>query len=235
MAIDPRDFLSGQGSTASDPRDIYGHYGSFCHTMNKNNSNAISADASTRPRSRSRSRSRSHPKPGPSSNTRAATPISILEVLNSKKDKAKDNPAVEPMEETFASIASRPPSPKPPRFTIKEAAIAAATAELAAAISKHRDDFQTMLSSLIRKITPARENRLRADNVALMTSATIRIQQAGGTRISLERMYEIARQEESSARQNHERTLAKALVETNESTTTMSAITDAEGYTVINR
>jgi hypothetical protein len=203
--------------------------------MNKNNSNAISADASTRPCSQSCSRSRSHPKPGPSSSTRAATPISILEVLNSKKDKAKDNPAVEPMEETFASIALRPPSPRATRFTIKEAAIAADTAELAAAISKHRDDFQTMLSSLIRKITPARENRLRANNVALMTSATICVQQAGGTRISLERMYEIARQEESSARQNHERTLAKSLVETNESTTTMSTITDAEGYTVINR
>ncbi len=54
-------------------------------------------------------------------------------------------------------------------------------------------------------------------------------------RISLERMCEIARQEESSARQNHERTLAKALVKTNKSTTTMSAIMDAEGYTVINR
>ncbi len=48
-------------------------------------------------------------------------------------------------------------------------------------------------------------------------------------------MYEIAWQEESSARQNHERTLAKSHVKTNESTTTMSGITDAEGYTVINR
>ncbi len=174
-AIDLRDFLLAQGSTASDPRDIYGHYESFCHTMNKNNSNAISADASTRPRSQSCSHSRSHPKPGPSSNTRAATPISILEVLNSKEDKAKDNPAVEAMEETFASIASRPPSPRATRFTIKEAAIAAAMAELAVAISKHRDNFQTMLSSSIRKITPARENRLRANNMALMTSATIRV------------------------------------------------------------
>jgi hypothetical protein len=37
------------------------------------------------------------------------------------------------------------------------------------------------------KRTPARENRIRADNVALMAAATIRVQQAGGTRIALER------------------------------------------------
>ena len=77
-----------------------------------------------------------------------------------------------------------------------EAAIAAAMDELAAAISKHSADFQALLTSSIVKRTPARENRIRSNNVALMALATICIQQAGGSRIALERLYEIARQEE---------------------------------------
>jgi hypothetical protein len=104
-------------------------------------------------------------------------------------DKVKNNPAVETMEETFASIALRPPSPKVTKFTITEAAIAATMAELAVAVLKHRADFQTMLTSSIAKRTPAQENRLRANNVALMTSATIHVQEAGGMRITLERLY----------------------------------------------
>ncbi len=139
------------------------------------------------------------------------------------------------MEETFTSIASRPLLPKVTKFTVTEAAIAAATAELAAAISKHRANFQTMLTSSIAKRTPARENRLRANNVALMTSATICVQQAGGTRITLERLYELARQEERAARQSHEKALASTPVKTNESKTRMSMIMDAEGFSIINR
>jgi hypothetical protein len=201
--------------------------------MTRDDKAAIKVDAArscSRPRSCSATKSR--PKSGPI--THAATPTSILEVLTYKKDKAKNNPAVEAMEETFTSIASRPPSPKATKFTITEAARAAATEELRAAISKHRANFQAMLTSLTMKSTHARENRLRADNVALMTSATIRIQQAGETRITLERLYEIARQEERAARQLHGKALATTLVELSELKTTMSAITDAEGFTIVN-
>ena len=140
------------------------------------------------PRTRSCSRSatkKSHLKSGPS----------ILEVLNCKKDMDKNKPDVKEIK-TFASIASRPPSPKATRFTVMEAAIAAATDELMAAILKHSADFQALLTSSIVKRTPARENRIRSNNVALMALATICIQQAGGSRIALERLYEIARQEE---------------------------------------
>jgi hypothetical protein len=183
-------------------------------------------------RSHSCSATKSHPKSGPI--TCAATPTSILEVLNSKKDKAKNNPVVESMEETFASIASRPPSPKATKFTVTKAARAAAMEELAGAISKHRADFQAMLTSSTVNRTPARENRLRTDNVALMTLATIRIQQAGGMHITLERLYKIARQEERAARQLHRKALATTLVKLSESKTTMSSITDAEGFSVVN-
>jgi hypothetical protein len=124
----------------------------------------------TLPRSRSRSRSatKARPKPGPS----------ILEVLNCKKDKEGDKPVVKGIE-TFASIASRPPLPKATRLTVMEAAISAATDELAAAISKHSADFHALLTSSSVKRTPARENRIRADNVALMTAATIEFSKLG--------------------------------------------------------
>ena len=201
--------------------------------MTRDDEAATKVDAAhSRSRSRSCSATKSHPKSGPI--TRAVTPTSILEVLNSKKDKAKNNPVVEAMEETFASITSRPPSPKATKFTVTEAARAAATEELAAAILKHRADFQAMLTSPTVKRTPAQENRLRADNVALMTSATIRVQQAGGTRITLERLYKIARQEERTARQLHGKALATTLVELSKSKTTMSLITDTEGFSIVN-
>jgi hypothetical protein len=159
----------------------------------------------------------------------------ILEALDSKSCKAKNNPVVGTMEETFASIALRPPSPKVTKFIITEAAIAAAMAELAAAVSKHRADFQILLTSSVVKTTPTRENRLRATNVALMTAATICVQHAGGTRITLERLYKIARQEKRVARQHHEKTLASTPIKINKPKTTMSSIKDAEGFTIVNR
>ena len=110
--------------------------------------------------------------------------------------------------ETSASIASRPPSPNATGLTVKEAAIAAATDELAEAISKHSADFHALFTSSSVKRTPARENRIRADNVALMTAATIHVQQAGGTHIALERLYEIARQEEIAVLQLLEKALS---------------------------
>jgi hypothetical protein len=50
----------------------------------------------------------------------------------------EDKPVLKEIE-TFASIASRPPSPKATHYTATEAAIAAATDKLAAAISKHQE------------------------------------------------------------------------------------------------
>jgi hypothetical protein len=139
----------------SNPWDFYRCYSEiFCTTMTRDDEAAIKVDAACPcSRSCSCSATKSRPKSGPI--TRAATPTSILEVLNSKKDKAKNNPVVKAMEETFASIASRPPLPKATKFTVTEAARAAATEELAAAILKHRADFQAMLTSLIVKRTPA--------------------------------------------------------------------------------
>jgi hypothetical protein len=46
-------------------------------------------------------------------------------------------------------------------------------------------------------------------------------------------MYEIARQEEKIARENHERTLTISSVDANDSTTRMSAAMDADGYSVV--
>ena len=137
--------------------------------------------------------------------------------------------------ETFATIASRPPSAKVTKPPAAEEAVAAATGDLEAAISKHRADIQAMLTSSIAKRTSARENRIRADNVALMTSATIRIQQAGGTRIALERLYEIARQEEQTVLQQHEMALATSHAALSKIKPTMSVIKDAEGFSTINR
>jgi hypothetical protein len=161
-------------------------------------------------RSRSRSATKSRLKSGPS----------ILEVLNCKKDMEEDKTVVKEIE-TFASIASRPPSPKATRFTVTEAAIAAATDELAAAISKHSADFKALVTSLKVKRTPARENRIRVDNVALMAAATICIQKAGGTRIALEGLYEIARQEERAVMQLLEKAPAITHADLSGSTTTM--------------
>jgi hypothetical protein len=208
----------------------------------KESQSASKADDDAQPRSRSRSWSapQSHPKPGRTAHTANPSKSSsdssktILEILNSKLNKVKNNPVVETMEETFASIASRPPLPKVMKFTITEAALAAATAELAAAVSKHRANFQTMLTSSIAKRTPAQENRLRADNVALMTSATICFQQAGGTRITLERLYKLARQEERAARQSHEKALASTPIKINKLKTMMSTIMNAEGFSIVN-
>jgi hypothetical protein len=52
--------------------------------------------------------------------------------------------------------------------------------------------------------------------------------------ITLERLYEIARQEERAARQLHGKALATTLVELSELKTTMSLITDAEGFSIVN-
>jgi hypothetical protein len=177
-----------------------------------------------RSRTRTRSASRSRPQPG----------RSILEVLNCKKDIDGDSPMVTELE-TFASIASRPPSPKPTRHTDMEAAISAAKEELTAAISKHSADFKALVTSSKVKRTPGRENRIRADNVALMVAASIRVQQAGGTRMALERLYEIARQGERAVLQLLEKAPTNNQAAHGGPTPPMSSITDAEGFSSVTR
>ena len=210
----------------SDPGDIYGCYSEiFCSsTMTGDDKDATKVDtALPRSRSRSRSASKSRFKSGPS----------ILEFLNCKKDMDKNKPVVKEIE-TFASIASRPPSPKATRHTVAEAAIAVATDKLAAAISKHSADFQALVTSSIVKRTTALENRIRADNVALMVSATSRVQKAGGTCIALERLYEMARQEEKAVLQLPGRAPTVTNADISGSKTTMSVVTDAEGFSTVN-
>jgi len=193
--------------------------------MTGENEDATKVEITLQP---SRSRFRSATK------SRLVSGLSILEVLNSKKDMERDKPAVKEIE-TFASIASRPPSPKATRITVLEAAISAATDELAAAISKHSADFKALVTSSKVKRTPARENRIRADNVALMAAATIRVQQAGGTRIVLERLYKIARQEDRVVLQQFEKAPANTHADLGGSKTTMILVTDSEGFFTVNR
>ena len=70
-----------------------------------------------------------------------------------------------------------------------------------------------------------------------MTSATIKVQQAGGTRFTLETLYEIARSEEKQARRHAENELANdsTSIDAKETATIMSSITDSDGYTTVNR
>jgi len=67
-----------------------------------------------------------------------------------------------------------------------------------------------------------------------MAAATIRVQQAGGTRIALERLYEIARQEERAVLQLLEKAPANTHADLGGSKTTMSLVTDSEGFFTVN-
>jgi hypothetical protein len=62
------------------------------------------------------------------------------------------------------------------------------------AIRKHQDNVLSLICSFTgtAAILASKIGQLRADNVALMTSATICMQQAGSTRFSLEHLYDIA-------------------------------------------
>jgi hypothetical protein len=107
-------------------------------------------------------------------------------------------------------------------------------ADFAATVSKHRADYLILLASTPVKQTSAQFNRLRVDNVALMTSATIWVQQAGGTRVSLERLYEIARDKEKAAKQLHDMALATTALGANGLVPTMNNVTNAEGFKIVN-
>jgi len=103
------------------------------------------------------------------------------------------------------------------------------------AISKHSADFKALVTSSKEKRTPVRENRIRADNVALMAAASIHVQQAGGARIALERLYEIARQGERAVLQLLEKAPTNNQADLGRSKTTMSLIMDAEGFFSVTR
>jgi hypothetical protein len=69
-----------------------------------------------------------------------------------------------------------------------------------------------------------------------MTAATIQVQQAGGTRFSLERLYKIACSEEKEARCtfNKAAPAPESLATiSKDSATVMSSITDSDGYTTV--
>ena len=68
-----------------------------------------------------------------------------------------------------------------------------------------------------------------------MIAATIRVQQAGGTRIALERLYEIARQEERAVLQLLEKARTYTHADHGGSKTTMSLVKDYEGFFTVNR
>jgi len=68
-----------------------------------------------------------------------------------------------------------------------------------------------------------------------MTAATIWVQQAGGTHIALERLYEIARQEERAVLQLLEKAPAYTHADLGRSKTTMSLVKDSEGFFTVNR
>ena len=111
-------------------------------------------------------------------------------------------------------------------------------AEFTATVRKYHGDFQSLLKSAAPGLVPdSKIKRVRADNVALMTSATIKVQQAGGTRFSLKTLYKIAPLEEKEARLYTDKVLAHNSTSTvaKEMAKMMSSITDSDGYTTVTR
>jgi hypothetical protein len=167
----------------------------------------------------------------PAKTSSPKSPVTSLEVLNTKR--TNDIPKAP---HTFAQAAAQPPSPAD--LTSTEVAIASATAEFTVTVRKYQDDFRSLLKSAAPGLVPdSKIKRVRADNVALMTSATIKVQQAGGTRFSLKTLYKIARLEEKEARLYTDKVLAHNSTSTNakEMATMMSSITDSDGYTTVTR
>jgi hypothetical protein len=145
--------------------------------------------------------------------------------------------------ESFAQVIAGPPSPNALHTALAEMtpaklAIAFARNDLTKAVQKHQNDVLSLLK-LVTPGTPvsdAKVKQLRADNVALMAAATIQVQQAGRTRFSLERLYDIARSEEKEAQHAFNKaapapeSLATVL---KDSAMIMSSITDSDGYTTV--
>jgi hypothetical protein len=86
-------------------------------------------------------------------------------------------------------------------------------------------------------VSASKIKRLRADNIALMTAATTRVQHAGGTHFSLKMLYDLSRSEEKEARRLVDKEFAHDFTLTNakDAATMMSSITDSDGYTTVSR
>jgi hypothetical protein len=84
-------------------------------------------------------------------------------------------------------------------------------------------------------VSASKIKRLRADNIALMTTATICGQHAGGTHFSLKTLYNLAHLEEKEARRLVDKEVAQdsALANAKDAATIMSSITDSNGYTTV--
>jgi hypothetical protein len=142
----------------------------------------------------------------------------------------------------FAQVVARPsspnaPIPAPAELTPTELAITSAMSVLTMAIKKHQGNVLSLLRSVAPgvSISDSKIKCLRADNIALMTSATIQVQQARGTCFSLEHLYEIARSEEKEARRVFNKALAPGSLATiqNDTATVMSSVTDSDSYTTV--
>ncbi len=139
------------------------------------------------------SRSRSHSQ---STTCLTKPPVSKLEALDSKpKDGMKPS-------DSYAQAAVWPPSPDASKPNPVKVAIASAMSKLMTAIKRHQSGIPSLLWSVAlgATVSTSKIQRLRADNIARMTSTTICVQQAGGMRFSLERLHKIACSEEKEAR-----------------------------------
>jgi hypothetical protein len=86
-------------------------------------------------------------------------------------------------------------------------------------------------------VSASKTKYLRGANVALMSSATIRVEHAGGTCFSLECLYKLARTKEKEAPRIFDKEpLPDSLsidTKAKETATTMSSITDLDGFTTV--
>jgi hypothetical protein len=125
------------------------------------------------------------------------------------------------------------PRPQKLKLSPNKSGVATATLGFTTAIRKHQDNVLSLLCSFTgtAAISASRIGQLRADNVALMTSTTICVQQTGGTCFSLKRLYIIARAEEKVA---HQLFAKEAFMTTATNTATgMSSIMDLEKFTTV--
>jgi hypothetical protein len=186
------------------------------------------------PQTHSHSQSRSTPHT--SKDKESSIPsVSILVILQSMvQDVTKGLPT-----DTFAQVAARPPSPNPTIPTTSEKLIASATSKLSYAIKKHQNNFLALLRSvsLGKSVSVSKTKRLKNDNLVLMSSATIRVQHAGGTHFSIKCLYKLARSKEKEAtRLFNKDPLPNSLsidTKAKETATTMSSIMDSDGFTTV--
>jgi hypothetical protein len=125
------------------------------------------------------------------------------------------------------------PVPKKSKLFPTKFGISTATLGFTTTIRKHQDDILSLLCSFTgtAAISASKIEQLRADNIALMTSTTICMQQAGGTHFPLKHLYNIAHAEEKVARQLFAKEALMTI--TANTATTMSSITDADQFTTV--